>query len=94
MATRHALTPAELGPRSSLLVQKHAEYIASFSNIWEVCWLGRETQTVAGERDPDSRTRELSLQHPSTNTTAVCVLSHSRNRVQTSWSMLPQSTFG
>lgn len=36
MATRHALTPTELGPRSSLLVHKHAEYIASFSNIWEV----------------------------------------------------------
>lgn len=35
MATRHALTPADLGPRSSLLVQKHADYIASFSNIWE-----------------------------------------------------------
>lgn len=43
MATRHALTPADLGPRSSLLLQKHAEYIASFSNIWEV-WLGRPRQ--------------------------------------------------
>lgn len=36
MATRHALTPADLGPRASLLVDKHAAYIASFSNIWEV----------------------------------------------------------
>lgn len=36
MATRHALTPADLGPRSTLLVDKHAEYIATFSNIWEV----------------------------------------------------------
>ena len=30
------LTPADLGPRSSLLVDKHAEYIASFSKLWEV----------------------------------------------------------
>jgi hypothetical protein len=36
MATRHALTPADLGARTTLLTQKHAEYIASFSNIWEV----------------------------------------------------------
>ncbi len=30
------LTPADLGVRSQLLVDKHAEYIRSFSKIWEV----------------------------------------------------------
>eukprot|EP00798_Chlamydomonas_sp_ICE-L_P026553 gene26553-18321_t len=29
-------TPAELGVRSKLLVDKHAHYIASFSKLWEI----------------------------------------------------------
>jgi hypothetical protein len=36
MATMGGLTPDDLGPRSQLLVDKHAAYIASFSTIWEV----------------------------------------------------------
>jgi hypothetical protein len=36
MAAMGALTPDDLGPRSQLLVEKHAAYIASFSTIWEV----------------------------------------------------------
>jgi geranylgeranyl transferase type-2 subunit beta len=36
MATRHAVTPEDLGPFSKLLVDKHAAYIASFANVWEV----------------------------------------------------------
>lgn len=30
------VTPADLGVRSSLLVDKHAEYIRSFTRLWEV----------------------------------------------------------
>lgn len=30
-----AETPADLGPRSKLLYDKHADYIKSFSKIWE-----------------------------------------------------------
>jgi hypothetical protein len=36
MSAMGAITPADLGLRSKLLVDKHAAYIASFSNIWEV----------------------------------------------------------
>jgi hypothetical protein len=36
MAAMGALTPEDLGPRSKLLVDKHAAYIASFATIWEV----------------------------------------------------------
>jgi hypothetical protein len=36
MAAMGALTPDDLGPRSQLLVDNHAAYIASFSTIWEV----------------------------------------------------------
>jgi hypothetical protein len=32
----NAPTPADLGVRSQLLVDKHAAYIGSFSNVWEV----------------------------------------------------------
>eukprot|EP00878_Enallax_costatus_P025701 GHUV01027521.1.p1 GENE.GHUV01027521.1~~GHUV01027521.1.p1 ORF type:complete len:106 (+),score=18.07 GHUV01027521.1:188-505(+) len=35
MSHTNAMTPEDLGPRSKLLVDKHAAYIASFSNIWE-----------------------------------------------------------
>lgn len=31
-----ATTPADLGPRAALLVEKHAEYIKGFVRIWEV----------------------------------------------------------
>ena len=31
-----ALTPEDLGSRAKLLVDKHAAYIKSFSNLWEV----------------------------------------------------------
>ena len=34
MAT--AKPPADLGPRSELLIDKHVEYILSFTKIWEV----------------------------------------------------------
>ena len=33
----HATTPADLGPRATLLVDKHAAYIQGFARIWEVC---------------------------------------------------------
>jgi hypothetical protein len=35
-ATTPATTPADLGVRSTLLVDKHAEYIKSFSRLWDV----------------------------------------------------------
>ena len=31
-----AQTPEDLGVRAELLVDKHAEYIKSFSQLWEV----------------------------------------------------------
>ena len=36
VAAMNETTPAELGVRSVLLVDKHAEYIRSFSKLWEV----------------------------------------------------------
>jgi hypothetical protein len=39
MAALNAATPADLGPRAELLLDKHAAYIRSFSKIWEVCAL-------------------------------------------------------
>jgi len=36
----HATTPADLGERATLLVEKHAAYIKSFSRIWEVRVVG------------------------------------------------------
>jgi hypothetical protein len=35
-ATINAVTPADLGPRAALLVDKHAAYIMGFARIWEV----------------------------------------------------------
>jgi hypothetical protein len=32
----NSITPADLGCRSTLLVDKHAAYIKGFSKIWEV----------------------------------------------------------
>jgi hypothetical protein len=31
-----ATTPADLGVRATLLIDKHAEYIKSFSKLWDV----------------------------------------------------------
>jgi hypothetical protein len=35
-ATINAVTPADLGPRAALLVDRHAAYIQGFARIWEV----------------------------------------------------------
>jgi hypothetical protein len=73
MATRHALTPADLGLRSSLLVQKHAAYIASFSNIWEV--------RLWGEQHKDSSST-LSAQSPADRLSCLCPQTHSPTQQQ------------
>jgi hypothetical protein len=88
LSPANAATPADLGPRAALLVDKHAEYIKGFSRIWEVraCMRARSAQpspaidASSAAALPRAGRPRVALPRPACSRRAPCALTPTNHR--------------